>query len=106
MIFSAGRFASGALAADALANPANGEACGGVAFGVGMSVFLGWAVPRLSQLPIIGKHVAADLSMSTQVTGWSIIVAFLVAAATGLVFGLYPAVRAAKQDPIVALRHD
>ncbi len=78
----------------------------GVGTGVGFSLFLGWVVPRLGSIPILGKHVAADLSLSTQVTGWSIIVAFLVAAATGLVFGLYPAVRAAKQDPIVALRHD
>ena len=37
---------------------------------------------------------------------WSVIVAFLVASATGLIFGIYPARKAARQDPIVALRHD
>ncbi len=37
---------------------------------------------------------------------WSIGVALGVAMFVGIVFGLYPAVQASKQDPIVALRHD
>ncbi len=39
-------------------------------------------------------------------TLWSVLLSFAVAAATGIVFGLYPAIQASKQDPIVALRHD
>lgn len=46
------------------------------------------------------------VGLETQITGWSIIVSFFVAAGTGLVFGIYPAIIASKQDPIVALRHD
>ena len=41
-----------------------------------------------------------------QVTTWSIGVSFLVATGVGIIFGLYPAVKASQQDPIVALRHD
>ena len=46
------------------------------------------------------------VKLETQITMWSIIVSFLVAACTGLIFGIYPAIIASKQDPIVALRHD
>ncbi|MEX0774767.1 MAG: ABC transporter permease [Phycisphaeraceae bacterium] len=37
---------------------------------------------------------------------WAIIVSFTVAVTVGIAFGLYPAMQAARQDPIVALRHD
>ncbi|MEM6334210.1 MAG: ABC transporter permease [Planctomycetota bacterium] len=39
-------------------------------------------------------------------TLWSIVVSFIVATTVGIIFGLYPAVQASRQDPIVALRHD
>ena len=46
------------------------------------------------------------VGLETRITGWSIIASFFVAVGTGLVFGIYPAIIASKQDPIVALRHD
>ncbi len=78
----------------------------GVATGVMLSLTLGYIVPRLHELPLIGSSFNAEQPLPTSLTMGSIIVAFVVATLTGLLFGLYPAVRASRQDPIVALRHD
>jgi putative ABC transport system permease protein len=78
----------------------------GVALGIGMSLAISWGATLLPKAPLIGQFFAADTKLAVHVTGWSIILAFFVASATGLIFGIYPARRAAAQDPIVALRHD
>jgi len=40
------------------------------------------------------------------VTGGSILLSFSISVAVGILFGLYPARRAAMMDPIEALRHE
>jgi putative ABC transport system permease protein len=61
----------------------------GIVFGFGMSRLIAWLA-----------------GWSTIVTLASILLAFLVSVSVGLIFGTYPAVRAARLDPVEALRYE
>jgi putative ABC transport system permease protein len=68
------------------------SAIGGV-LGVCVGIGLAFAVARVLEFPTI-------------VRPWSPLIAFAVSVAVGLIFGTYPASRAAAMDPIEALRHE
>ena len=55
-------------------------------------------------LPYVVERITAQ-PYPTQIASWSIIGSFIVSALIGIGFGLYPAITAAKMNPIEALRH-
>jgi putative ABC transport system permease protein len=67
----------------------------GVGGAIGIAVGLG--IPML---------VKAAFDFPAAAPLWSVVLGFGVSTAVGLIFGLWPALKAAKQDPIEALRYE
>ncbi|MCD6405723.1 MAG: ABC transporter permease [Planctomycetes bacterium] len=61
--------------------------------GIAVGLFIPWMITIFSGMP-------------TVVTLYSLVLSLGISMSVGIVFGLYPAVRAAGLDPIVALRHE
>jgi len=62
-----------------------------------LGVLLGVTIPLL---------VTRAAGLPTIITFWSPLLAFTISALVGVIFGLYPALRAAEMDPVEALRHE
>ncbi len=61
--------------------------------GIGVGMFIPWLITHFAGMPTIITVKSIVLSVGISIT-------------IGIIFGLYPAVRAANVDPIVALRHE
>lgn len=66
---------------------------GGGLLGIGFGLALSWLIARTAE-------------WKTIVTPASVVIAFSVSVAVGVVFGIYPAVKASRIDPIEALRYE
>jgi putative ABC transport system permease protein len=66
---------------------------GGGALGIVFGFFLSWLIARAAE-------------WNTIVTTSSVLIAFGVSVAVGVIFGIYPAMKAARIDPIEALRYE
>ncbi|HEX6991359.1 MAG TPA: ABC transporter permease, partial [Gemmatimonadales bacterium] len=55
---------------------------------------------------VAGEILKSTLNLQSSVPLWSAVVATGVSVAIGLAFGLFPANRAAKMDPVEALRYE
>ena len=74
----------------------------GGAIGLLLGVLVGWLMVGVIIAAVTGTSASGGVPLI--ITPTTLILPFGVAAAVGMIFGLYPAIRAARLDPIVALR--
>jgi putative ABC transport system permease protein len=78
----------------------------GIALGFGIGNYLPEFLKLVSRLMVATGFNAIEGIPQTSVAMWSVIASFVVSGLIGIGFGMYPALKAARMDPIEALRHE
>jgi putative ABC transport system permease protein len=68
--------------------------------GVGIGVGFGFGIEQLI------RHFDDNAPFTSVVSAEAVLLALLFSSSVGLFFGVYPAARAARMDPVEALRHE
>jgi putative ABC transport system permease protein len=63
-----------------------------------IGILIGWLVS-------LGLHQLAP-TLPSVIPLWAVLLGFFVSCSVGLIFGLWPAIKAARLDPIEALRYE
>jgi len=80
--------------------------------GVGCGFLVGPAVRTVRDLALrlfpemMSALPPVIMELQPRIAWWSIIASLAISISVGVIFGLYPAMRAAYMDPIEALRHE
>lgn len=72
----------------------------GSAVGVALGLTAAFSITAIMRAKLPGMQISASVSAST------VLVAVVSAVAVGLIFGMYPALRAARLNPIESIRHE
>src|SRR5262249_13704421 len=86
------------------------EAMAIVTMGGVLGVLAGWGVTEaLQTLPLLGplfKDTSGTGDVHLKISGFAVLTSTLLLEAVGLIAGLLPAIKAARLDPIEALRYE
>ncbi len=93
------------ILAQFLIESATVSAMGGL-IGIGLGAGVSYAIGAVTKLFMKNTGPGGESGIAIHLPLWAVLGAFAFSAAVGIISGIYPAIRAARLDPIQALRHE